>query len=90
MAGYLSFPYAAPDPDALLAQALQRIAELFPGWTPRETHLEYAVLAETVRAEVDTRLLLSDVSDEVFRTYGTRLLLLCPAGTETGSRSSSR
>ncbi len=71
--GYVDSAYRDEDPDDLLADALTRIAEQFPGWTPRETHLEYAVLAEFTRANVDTRLLAADMQDEAFATVGIKL-----------------
>lgn len=71
---YVSFPYDGEDPDDALAAALSRIAAGLPGWTPREAHIEYALLAEMTRSAVETRVLAADVSDEIFRTYGERLI----------------
>ena len=70
---YLEFPYAGEDPDDLLEQALTRIAGQFPNWTPRETHLEYAVLSEMTQLAADTRLLAADVADELFVAIGEKL-----------------
>lgn len=71
---YVSFPYEGEDPDDLLAAALERIAAQLPGWTPNEAHVEYAVLSEMTREAAETRLLAADVADDVFRTYGEKLI----------------
>lgn len=75
---YVPFTYDAPDADGLLAEALLRIAQGLPGWTPNEAHVEYAVLSEMTRLALDTRLLASDVADAIFRTYGEKLIGLPP------------
>lgn len=76
MAAYVDYPYAGEDLDDVLAAALTRLAETLPGWTPRETHLEYALLAEVLRHILDTRLLAADVAKSVFREYGAQLIQL--------------
>jgi hypothetical protein len=76
--GYVEHPYAGEDLDEVLTAALSRIAERLPGWTPRETHVEYALLSELARLALDTRLLAADVADGVFRSFGTKLVGLPP------------
>lgn len=71
---YVPFAYDGEDPDELLAEALVRIGEALPGWTPKTAHPEYAVLSEMARWIVDTRLLATDVSDVIFQTYGERTI----------------
>lgn len=78
MAGYVAFEYDGGEPDDLLTQALERLVELLPGWTPRETHLEYAILAETTRLNHETRELVADVAAAIFRTFGEKLLGVPP------------
>lgn len=78
MAGFVPFAFADDDPDDLLAESLRRLVELLPGWTPRETHLEYAVLAEVTRHAHETRQVATDVGAAVFRTFGEKLLGIPP------------
>jgi hypothetical protein len=75
---YVPFAYDGEDADTLLADALTRIADALPGWTPNEAHVEYAVLSEMVRFALETRLLASDVADAIFRSYGEKLIALPP------------
>lgn len=75
---YVSYPYEGESLDDVLAASLTRLAETIPGWTPRETHLVYALLSETLRHVLDTRLLAADVADSVFRVFGSKLVGLPP------------
>lgn len=75
---YVPFDYEPQDPDDLLTEALVRIQGRLPGWTPNESHVEYALLSEFVRLTLDTRLLASDVADAIFRAYGEKLIALPP------------
>lgn len=71
---YVPFDYEPRDGDDLLTEALVRIQDRLPGWTPNEAHVEYAVLSEMVRLTLDTRLLATDVADAIFRSYGEKLI----------------
>ena len=84
---YVQFPYDQEDPDAVLAAILVRIAERIPGWTPRETHLEYAVLSEMVRIALETRLLAADVADAIFRSIGGLFGLPADDGTPASAQA---
>lgn len=75
---YVAYPYDGEELDDVLTAALTRLAETLPGWTPRETHVAYALLSETLRHVLDTRLLAADVADSVFRVFGSKLVGLAP------------
>lgn len=70
---YVDVPFEPSDPDLLLADALDRLTTLLPGYTPRQTQPEYAILAEASRLVADTRALAADVPDAIFRTFGADL-----------------
>lgn len=78
MPGFIAYPYTGESLDGVLTDALTRLVDTIPGWTPRETHLEYALLSELVRHALDTRLLAADVAESIFRGFGTRLIGLEP------------
>lgn len=75
---YVDVPFEPSDPDVLLADALDRLTETLPGYTPRRTQPEYAVLAEAARLVADTRALAADVPDAIFRTAGANLYGVAP------------
>lgn len=61
------------DLDTLIDRALERLADTFPGWVPREGHLEVAVIEELARMVQETAQVAADVPGRIFADYGRRM-----------------
>lgn len=66
------------DPDVLVDQALDRLAATFPGFVPREGHLEVVLLEEFARIAAETATVAAQVPAAIFREFGRRLIGLEP------------
>ena len=56
-----------------IQQAFGRIAELFPGWQPREGHLEVAILEECARMVVEAAQVASAIPDRLYADFGRQV-----------------
>jgi hypothetical protein len=52
------------------------MAAKFPGWQPKESHLEVGVIEENARINSETSLVAVNVGDGIFRAFGQDLLSL--------------
>lgn len=68
--GYLALPIDV-DPDALLADELDTLAAAFPGWTPREGHLDVALLEAFARLAGQAAQVAAQVPPAIFAYIGT-------------------
>ena len=75
--GYITLPLAV-DPSLILAQALDYLAAQFPGWVPREGHLEVALLEVMARMVSQSAAVAAQVPLAIFQYFGTSLLGLPP------------
>jgi hypothetical protein len=81
--GYITLPIAV-DPSMILAQALDCLAAQFPGWVPREGHLEVALLEAMARMVSQSAAVAAQVPLAIFQYFGTSLLQL-PPGAGAGA-----
>lgn len=67
--GYVALPVLV-DPNALVKQAFANIVAQFPGWIPREGHLEVAELEESAQMMSVSAQVASQMSSVIFQSYG--------------------
>lgn len=68
--GYITLPVTV-DPNQLLANALDAIAAQFPGWVPREGHLEVAILEQVAQMCSETAAVAAQVPVAIFAYFGS-------------------
>lgn len=75
--GYIDVPIVT-DPDQLMADALDEMAAAFPGWVPREGHLEVQLIEVVARIASIQADVASRIPKSVFRYFGKNLVGLPP------------
>lgn len=78
--GYISLPITV-DPNQLLANALDAIAALIPGWVPREGHLEVAILEQVAQMVSESAAVAAQVPLAIFQYFGSLVGINPIAGT---------
>lgn len=84
MAGYIQVPFV-DDPDQLVAESLDHMAELTPGWEPRDGNVEVWLIQTLARLVAEARTVAAQVPVAIFRYFGTALLDLPPVAASTGT-----
>lgn len=67
--GYISLPITI-DPNILIQQAFAAISAQYPGWVPREGHLEVAIIEEAAQMVAVAASVASQVPVEIFEAFG--------------------
>lgn len=80
MAGYIGIPLET-DPDTLTAEALDSIVSKYPGFNPKEAHLEVWVTEVCARMNAETRNVARLVPDDIFRYFGETLVKVLPVAS---------
>jgi hypothetical protein len=73
MPGYIDAPIQA-SADQIIADALDDLAALAPGWVAREGHLEVWMLEVIGRMNAETQTVATSVPVSIFRYYGKSLI----------------
>lgn len=84
MAGYIGIPIET-DPDVLTAEALDSLANSYPGFSAKEAHLEVWVTEVCARMNAETRNLASLVPDDIFRYFGESLVRVVPVAAASAA-----
>lgn len=77
MAGYIGIPIET-DPDVLSADALDALVARYPGFSPKEAHLEVWVTEVCARMNAETRDVARLVPDSIFQYFGESLVNVAP------------
>lgn len=77
--GYISLPVTV-DPNALIRDAFAAIQAQIPGWTPREGHLEVAVIEEAAQMMAETAGVAAQVPIAIFAYFGSLVGVLPEQG----------
>ena len=77
MAGYIETSISS-DPDTIIQEALTSLISGFPGFVPKEAHLEVWLLEVISRMTAETRDMFNRVPESIFRYFGKSLINLAP------------
>jgi hypothetical protein len=86
--GYVIFPITT-EPEALLASAVARIQQAFPGWEPKDAELDTVMLEAVSAMASDVRDIASQVPIAIFRYFGARLAGLPPIDASAATTTST-
>lgn len=85
---YTELDYHDEQPDAILADARELLAELVPGWAPSDGALEDAILAAVADEAATLYGLLRESATDIFKDLGQQVFLI-PPGDATPAQTTT-